>query len=682
MPSIEHWTKELAASHRKEEKWRKKADDIYRIYRDDRGDDSEISRFNILWANTETQRPALLSSTPVPDVRRKITKRFDEQKEEQVSRFSSMMIERALEYIIDPGSGPNFQSFQQKCISDFLLPGRVVAKIDYVPTLSTTKRRVDIEDVDGEPNAPFLTKGQIKRDDQGFFELREEEEVVWEEVSFSRFSHNMFRMDPSADEWEDVDWIAFGSLMTRTAIANQPEFKVKASEVPLNFNINGQQLKEEERERKGKFALVWQIWSKEDRKVYSVVEGMKVLLDSGKKEGGIDDPLNLESFYPCPEPAYILPDPETLIPTPEFRLYQDQAREIDHMTSRISALLTVLKLAGFYAGEDQGLITKLRDAKDGELIPVADYRALLEKGGIGGIVDWMPIGDIISVLQTLIAERADLIRQVFELTGISDIQRGATDARETKGAQVIKANFATRRLLIKQQTIQRFFRDLYRMSAEIMVEKFSPQILAAMTALPLQTPDPQPAQQGQPQQPKQPSVMDILPIMRDDKLRSFRVDIETDSTVAPDEQREKEGVSEFVSALSRMFGSLAPLVQAAPGAAPAVGLIVLEAMKRFKFSREVQEELRSVIQTSTQQSQQQQDPEAQAKAQEQQTKQLEMQKEMQMKQAEFQLSMQETISKIQRETQESNAKIAQIAAKIENDERLARARETNIRLQS
>jgi len=677
MPSVDFWSKQLALAHKKEEKFRKKANEIYRLYRDDRGQNElEDFRFNILWANTETQRPALFSSTPVPDVRRRISRHFDQLQNEEISKFSSIMIERSLEFMLDPGNGLNFEPFGQKCVSDFLLPGRAVAKVDYVPTIGNTKRRVDLEEVEGRIEENGKEVVDFERDDKGFFRLEDEEDVVWEEVTFTRYSHNMFRMDPSADCWEDVDWVAFGTLMTRTSIDNQPEFEADATKVPLNFNLSGEQLKDaEKKENKGKFALVWQIWSKPDKKVYPVVEGMDVFLDSGKEEGGTDDPLNLQNFFPCPEPAYALPDPETLIPTPEFRLYQDQAREIDRMTARIAALITMLKAVGIYAGEDKAVVSKIKDAVDGDLIPVADWRAMLEKGGISGVIDWLPINDIRNVVQTLIAERADLIRQVFELTGISDIQRGATDARETKGAQVIKANFATRRLLPKQQAIQRFFRDLYRMAGELIVEKFDPRMIAAMTALPLETEEPQQAE-GQPPQQKQPSIRDILPIMRQDALRSFRVDIETDSTVAVDDQREKEGIAEFISAISRMFTSLGPLIQAAPGAAPAVGAIILEAAKRFKFSREVEDQLRQVIQSSQQQ--QQQDPEAQAKAQEAQAKQQQMQQDEARKNAEFQLEMQETLKEIQRKDAETNAKIAKIATDIKNKNAESAARQAKI----
>src|SRR6266481_4560356 len=65
------WLKEIKRIRGKEEKWRKKAKDVLDRYRDDRGLDDNVSKFNILWANTEIIKPAIFSRMAVPDVRRR-----------------------------------------------------------------------------------------------------------------------------------------------------------------------------------------------------------------------------------------------------------------------------------------------------------------------------------------------------------------------------------------------------------------------------------------------------------------------------------------------------------------------------------------------------------------------------------------------------------------------------------
>ena len=197
MPNIDFWTKEIQLADKQEEDFRDTADRIYARYRNEKAREDKESRFNILWANTETQRPALYSSTPIPDVRARIERIFGDnpqevQQREALVKDASLMIERALEFTVDPGGGPNFDEFGQQVNSDFLLAGRAVPKVDYIPHITNTRRKVELTESDGEfkdRNGAVVPREQVLRDDNGvFFELREEEDLVWEEIGFSRIS--------------------------------------------------------------------------------------------------------------------------------------------------------------------------------------------------------------------------------------------------------------------------------------------------------------------------------------------------------------------------------------------------------------------------------------------------------------------------------------------------------------
>jgi hypothetical protein len=70
-----------------------------------------------------------------------------------------------------------------------------------------------------------------------------------------------------------------------------------------------------------------------------------------------------------------------MVPTPEFNSYSDQADDLDEITARISKLTRALKRRGVY---DQSIkeLKRLANAGDNEFIPVENYKALSEKGGI------------------------------------------------------------------------------------------------------------------------------------------------------------------------------------------------------------------------------------------------------------------------------------------------------------
>jgi len=60
------WLDEIAKAGKREADWRKEAREILERYRNEK---RKTRGFNILWANTELLKPAVLSRSPLPDVR-------------------------------------------------------------------------------------------------------------------------------------------------------------------------------------------------------------------------------------------------------------------------------------------------------------------------------------------------------------------------------------------------------------------------------------------------------------------------------------------------------------------------------------------------------------------------------------------------------------------------------------
>ncbi|WP_230685885.1 hypothetical protein, partial [Streptococcus pneumoniae] len=78
-----------------------------------------------------------------------------------------------------------------------------------------------------------------------------------------------------------------------------------------------------------------------------------------------------------------------------------------------------------------------------------------------------------------------------------------------------------------------FARDLLALAGEIIAEHFSPQTIALMVGAQEQPPE---FQEAFPQ---------AVELLRNDALRNFRVEIETDSTVSVDENTEKQQATEL-----------------------------------------------------------------------------------------------------------------------------------------
>jgi hypothetical protein len=620
------WLSELELSSRHERKWRKRARNVIRTYRDEAhtGD----AKFNILWSNVQTQRPALYSATPKPVVARRHG--------EQVGREMAMALERCLHYSLDPGGAYDFDRIGQKLVLDYLLPGRMTARVKYHPIITST--------LEFDTEGPDMT---MSEDDEAKFtkETKFDDELVDEEVRVYHVPWDQYRQ-AVVNNWDDMWWVGYGNhFLTKEEIIEQ--FGSEHANAPLSHishleTKDGAPLEEPEK-RMIKRAQVWEIWDREERKIYAVIDGYdKLLID------GADDELGLRGFFPSPEPANIVETPDSLVPIPEYTLYQYQAEEINQATRRIDNLVDAMKLSGLYPGSQKDSIKAMLNSKENTLVPVEDWQGITERGGLAGIIEWLPLKEVSDAWQRLVVHRQTLIQEIFELTGISDIQRGATDPRETKGAQQLKAGFASRRLLPKQQDTQRFFRDLFRIQAEIIAEHFQPDTIMRMAQL-----------------DQSPQTEFALQAMKDDALRSYSIDIETDSTIAADEQMEKAGAAEFVSALSSYLQQIFPIVQAQPAAMEPLGKMLLWITRKFRIARDAEDEIEEFLQ-AFQQMPEQQDEAAQAQAQ---AEQAEMQMQAQKQQQELQIKAAESQAEIQRKDMETQAKIARESQQAELENR-------------
>ena len=612
---VKFYLRQLELADKEERKWRDRSKKIVKKYRDE--DPSGPSRYNILWSNTQTQLPAMYSARPKPDVRRRW------RTESKVGRDIAQAVERALEFSMDTY---DFDRMAEKLTLDFLLPGRCVSRVRYHPVIVD---KVVEEEIYDEEKGDFINR------------KTNFEEVIYEEVRCYHVPWKHYRQSP-ADCWADVWWVAYGdNFLSKEEIIEQ--FGQEHESVPLAFTDDAKE--EEDKGDSIKRAQVWEMWDKEAKQVVAVVKGYDRFL---LKEA---DPLKLQGFFPQPEPAAMIETPDSLIPIPEYTMYQFQAEELNTVTKRIASLAEAMQAKGFYPGEDAAKINELLKSSEAILVPVDNYAAFAEKGGVKGMIDWMPIKEIAEVWQRLLVQRNALSQSIFELIGISDIQRGATDPRETKGAQQLKASFGGRRLLPKQQRLQRFFRDILRLKAEIIAENFSAKTLSAMSGVEV--------------------TEEMLMIMRNDALRSFTIDIETDSTIAPDAELEKQGVAEFLASMSQYLGQVMPIVQAQPAAAEPLGKMLLWMTRKFKIARDVEQEIEDFIaamgqqqQSETDGEQQKLEMEAQKVQGEQQLKEQEMQAEQSRKDRQVDAEIQRKNMMLQIEMREKGLSEAKIAKEL------------------
>jgi hypothetical protein len=84
------------------------------------------------------------------------------------------------------------------------------------------------------------------------------------------------------------------------------------------------------------------------------------------------------------------------------------------------------------------------------------------------------------------------------------------------------------------------------------------------------------------------TVEKVMKLLRDQKTRPFVLDIETDSTIAPDENAQKQRATEFITAVGGFMGQAIPLVQAVPQAAKLMAETLKYVASQFRAGRQLE----------------------------------------------------------------------------------------------
>ena len=77
------------------------------------------------------------------------------------------------------------------------------------------------------------------------------------------------------------------------------------------------------------------------------------------------------------------------------------------------------------------------------MVPVSNWAAF---GGTKEVIIWLPIDMVANMITALITVRKQVIEDIYQIMGLSDIMRGASDPQETLGAQQIKSQYGTVRI--------------------------------------------------------------------------------------------------------------------------------------------------------------------------------------------------------------------------------------------
>lgn len=556
------WETELGAARKELRKWHKRGRDIDKRFRDDRPELSRgDTRWNLFTANVRTQRASLYGKTPTVNVSRRFA-----DPEDDVARVAGELLERLLNTDIER-DGDGYALALQSAIDDYLLPGLGCVRARY---------EMDEEDVEEVP-AKLDAEGNELAPAQPAGKQKSREDV---EVDYAHWQDQLWS---PARVWQEVRWWGGRAEMSRAQLVKR--FGVIGKRVPLNAKkTEAARSTKEEPSKPSPWgrAEVWEIWSKEHKKVFWYVEGFSQVLDVK------DDPLQIRGFWPFPRPLVSVTTTSAFIPTPDFALSQDLYNEVDLVSTKITELQDALRVAGVYDGKNKGIESLLESGGRNQLIPITNWGSFAEKGGLAGAVDWMPIEQIAKVLDILRQYRTELISALDQIEGTSDLMRGAAaDVEETARATGIKAKFGSIRLQSKQDEIARFASETQWIKAQIIARFFDVETILERANAKYMAED-------------QAVVQQAAELIKS-RLYEYRVQVKPENISLTDFAALKQESLEVLEAIGAFIQQVAPIAQQMPGSMVHLLKLLQWAIARLRGASTVEGILdRAVTQAETQ----------------------------------------------------------------------------------
>lgn len=505
---VAKWLKRLKHEEKAHRPFREEGENALKVYECEKTDNGEVV-FPIYTANCNILHAALFSKMPAPDVRRPYQDVGDSDLAEAV--------QRCIEHLQDT--------------EDYSLPAHRTVGEWLASGLGVVWYRLDTEVVEMPVYEQVIDEatGQIieveARDEDG--QLITEDVIESQTITQEYHPWDRFRWEPAV-AWEDVEWISLDFVKTASQIRD--DYGVELDNLDKNKDYKA------ESSDKKHGHLVHHIYDKKARNIKVVCEAHSDYLAE------YDDPLGLEGFYPMPRPLMMNVKSGEITPRPDFEYIRTQHENIQELTKRINAITKGVKDIGFFEASLFQEIASLASLKDGDYKPVADLAEKLSMAGMSAndLFVSVDMSHKVQTLDRLRDQREGEKSIIYELQGIADIIRGASAASETATAQAIKDKHFQVRLSEKINELRRFWRDSYRILAEIIGEHFTPESFAVFSGIQLE--------------------QQQLSALKNELGRIYMIDVETEDTTFEDDEKEREqGI-----ALIRTIGEIMNMQQALP----------------------------------------------------------------------------------------------------------------------
>ena len=609
------WKNEITRAEERRKKFIEAAEESIRVYNAQKQvgvlNDAE-RRLNVWWYCTNTLLPAYYSSTPKAEVN--LRKRSGSLPYE----LGSVVLERNAQYAMDVHF--DFDKIGYQAALQFLLTGQAVLWARYVAEFETVyEEYAVIRDpegklIDGDGNDYEGDEKELQEREGGILiggmevQKKTSEKAIIEVVQYNDYYCNDARSEA------EIDWQARKAFMDRSQAESMfgPEIADQLTYDSYPEVIKKDIARQDDR-YEGK-AELYEIWDRPSRKVYWIQKsGDKTLIETSEPQ------IRFEKFFPCSVIRQSA-DPDSVIPVSDYSHVKDQILEVERLTTRIHAVTQAIRTNSLYDATLGNQVEMLMTG-DLKLIPVTNWPSYKQRGGLANGIESMNIEPYMNALNILQGARQNALQQLYETLKVSDLLRGTSEQYKSATANRLENQWSSMGLIVRQNMFAKFVSDAISNLTTIIAEVFEPETIfdvADADALiePTLPPPPPPPPAPEPMQPPMPGdetgMMppmpemappmpppydpleeidrvkgQILEILRDDKKRSYRIQIATDSMMAIDQQQQQQEATMLIQTAGAFFDQMRGLIDQYPPLIDFSISLFQNMIKRYKGGKEI-----------------------------------------------------------------------------------------------
>ncbi len=585
------WKAQITQSESRRRKFIETAEESIRVYNAQKQvgilNDAE-RRLNVWWYCINTLLPAYYSSTPKAEVN--LRKRTGGLPYE----LGSVILERNTQFAMDTHF--DFDKVGYNAALQFLLTGQGVLWARYAAKFETILEEMAvIQDPTGQlidgNGQPYTGDTSILQPGEGNILMAslEVERKVKEKAVLDVVQYNDYNCSDARTE-DEIEWQSRRAFLDRDQAEQLFGRDVADDLVYDSFpEVMKKDLARKDDKYEGK-AELHEIWCEATNKVYWLQKtGEKAIIESS------EPPTKFEKFYPCSVISQST-DPDSVVPVSDYAHVRDQILEVERLTTRIHAVTQAIR-TNFLYDAAMGPTVEQLFAGDLKGTPIINWPSYKGRGGLQAGVEFYPVEPFVNALNVLQGARGAALQQLYETLKVSDLLRGTSEQYKSATANRLESQWSSLGLVVRQNMFSKFISDAISNLGTIIAEQFEPETILeigdadALIEPTIYIPPPPPAPpmpemgpEGMPpgdtgmmppMAPPPPPAPDplqliddmkqqIIALLRDNKKRSYRIQIATDSMIAIDQQQQQKDGAMLIQQAGQFFDQMRGLVDQYP----------------------------------------------------------------------------------------------------------------------